>query len=107
DAPGAAPTAATNDGPEPAPSAAPRPESAILAEAQRSLASDPARALALCDEHARSHPRGSLGQEREMIAIDALQRLGRTAEARARAAAFRARHPTSGHNRRLDVLLGE
>ena len=90
-----------------APAKAPsRPEAEILQEAQQALGSDPNRALTLCAEHAQDHPGGALSQEREVISIDALVRLGRTDEARARADAFRRRHPTSGHNRRLDVLLG-
>jgi len=70
------------------------------------LGSDPNRALRLCEEHAQHYPNGALSQERDVIIIDALHRLGRVDEARSRAEAFRRRHPTSGHNRRLDVLLG-
>lgn len=86
----------------PAPS---RPEIEILKEAQAALASNPARALSLCDEHARSHPKGSLGQEREMVRIQALIALGRTTEARAIADAFKKRNPTSAYAQRLDAMF--
>lgn len=85
---------------------APPPETELLSQAQQALASNPALALRLCGEHAKHHPAGALGQEREVIAIDALMRLGRGAEAKARGEAFKQRYPSSGHNRRIDVLLG-
>jgi hypothetical protein len=47
-----------------------------------------------------------LVQERELVVIDALLRLGRRAEAIARAARFHQQFPTSVHGRRIDVLLG-
>ena len=45
----------------------------------------PTKSLALADEHAARFPAGVLAQEREVIAIEALVRLGRMKEARARA----------------------
>jgi hypothetical protein len=47
------------------------------------------------DRHAREHPRGRLAQEREVLAIVALAKLGRAADASARAARFRSRWPQS------------
>jgi hypothetical protein len=82
-----------------------RPEIEILREAQQALGSNPARALALADEHARSHPKGQLGQEREMLRIQALVALGRKDEARALAKAFKERHPKSGYLPRLDAMF--
>ncbi len=64
-----------------------------------------ARALEITSEHRRAHPNGVLIQEREVIAIEALVRLGRDAEARAAADRFRAAFPTSGHLLRVDSLL--
>ena len=64
-----------------------------------------ARALEITSEHRRAHPNGVLVQEREVIAIEALVRLGREAEARAAADRFRAAFPTSGHLLRVDSLL--
>jgi hypothetical protein len=92
----------------PAPSARatpPRSETVILGDAQKALATNPQATLRYCAEHAKHHPRGALSQEREVLTIEALVRLGRHAEARARADAFRASHPDSGHNRRLDALV--
>lgn len=98
--------------PPPPPSSSPPPqpppavdELAGLDEAQRALAGDPARALALCEAHARAFPRGALTEEREVLAIEALVRLGRGDAARARAEAFRAAHPASGHLRKVEGLV--
>ena len=84
-----------------------RAEVALLDAAQRSLASNPAETLRRCDEHARTFANGTLVQEREVLAIDALLRLGRRADAEARAARFRRAYPRSGHLRRIDALLGD
>jgi hypothetical protein len=103
----------------PRPSAAPRAsvtaalsaetgpsEIELLRQAQDALSSSPAQSLALCSDHARRFPRGMLGQEREVIAIDALLRSGRRAEAEARAAQFVKAFPGSAHARRIETLLG-
>lgn len=79
----------------------------LVQNAQSALGSDAARALALTSDHARRFPGGALAQERDVIAIDALVRTGRAAEARARAEAFRARYPSSAHLRRIAVLVPE
>jgi hypothetical protein len=81
-------------------------ELSMLREAQAALASDPARALALANRHAELFPRGVLGQEREVLAIDALTRLGRAPDARARAARFQAAHPGSAYLPRVERLIG-
>jgi len=57
----------------------------------------PAQALAALDALRRELPNGELGQEREALTIEALQALGRTAEARRRGEAFLARYPASPH----------
>lgn len=77
----------------------------LLREAQAALASSPSRALELTSEHQRRFPRGSLGQERDMIRIQALLATGHADEARAMADDFRRRHPDSAHNGRLDDLF--
>ena len=87
--------------------ATPEAETALLGRAHQALASDPARALALTAEHRREYPSGLLRQESDLIAIEALEALGRHEEARTSAARFRARYPSSAHLRRLDRLLGE
>jgi hypothetical protein len=70
-----------------------RQEIADLAEAKRALGSDPARALAIVEAARQKYPHGVLGEEREAVGIFALSALGRTAEARTRAASFLSRHP--------------
>jgi hypothetical protein len=76
-----------------------------LLRARQQLVSDPGAALALTDEHARRFPSGPLTQEREVLAIEALTRLGRTSDARSRLAAFRDRFPQSPHIARLEALV--
>ncbi len=79
----------------------------MLERAHRALRSgQAAEALAITVEHARTYPRGVLSQEREVIAVEALARSGRRAEAEARGNAFIARFPGSSHARRLRAILG-
>jgi outer membrane protein assembly factor BamD (BamD/ComL family) len=59
------------------------------------------------EAHAAQFPDGSLSQEREVVAIQALLALGRPEDARARAARFAQRWPGSAHLRRIEVLLGD
>ncbi|MBX3269039.1 MAG: hypothetical protein KF729_02190 [Sandaracinaceae bacterium] len=92
--------------PRPAYEVDPAAELDVLRRSQDALRTDPSGALALAREHERRFgPAATLAQEREVVAIDALVRLGRSADARARADAFRARWPRSAHLRRIDVLL--
>lgn len=71
-------------------------ERGLLDDARGALGEgDPAKALALLDDHARRFPRGQLGEEREALAIQALVAEGRVDEAKARAARFRAASPNS------------
>jgi hypothetical protein len=86
--------------------ASPSDEVKLLERAQDALRTRPDEALALCNDHARTFPNGMLVQEREVIAIEALVKSGRTDEARARAARFKARWPGSSHARRIDTLVG-
>lgn len=65
-----------------------------------------ADALGVTLEHTRAYPRGKLSQEREVIAIEALTRLGRRSEAGARGEAFIRFFPTSSHARRVRSILG-
>jgi hypothetical protein len=88
-----------------APTIAGETEIQLLQRAQDALGSSPARALDILNQHAARFPGAGLGQEREVIAIDALVRLGRAGEARERAAAFAARFPTSAHLRRIGSLV--
>ncbi len=102
--------AAVPDEPVPAPavSVAPVPaptEGALLLRARQQLASDPRSALELTDEAGRRYPDGALAPEREVLAIEALARLGQLSSARARFAAFRAAYPQSPHLARLASLI--
>jgi hypothetical protein len=106
----AAPVAAAQgDEAVPAPAAEiqeePETEPALLARAQDALGHDPGAALAATEAHRRRFPGGVLAQEREVIAIAALARLGRTAEAEAAARRFLSAYPRSAHRRRIEVLV--
>ena len=81
-------------------------EGALLLRARQNLASDPSSALALTEQDAQRFPAGPLAPEREVLAVEALARLHRLPEARARLVAFRARYPQSPHLARLDALVG-
>lgn len=99
----AAPGARTDSGS--APTVA-EDEISLLKEARAELAANPARALALTERHRSQFPRGTFGQEREVIAITALVRLGQSAAARERADRFRKAHPRSAYLKQLDRVLG-
>jgi hypothetical protein len=62
---------------------------------------DPARALALFDEHARRFPTGVLADERDVERVTALCDLGRSAEARAVVSSFLRRRPDAPLTHRL------
>lgn len=78
----------------------------LLGQAQAALASDPGRALSLAEQHSRRFPHGVLAQEREVIAIEALSRLGRHTEAAARATRFLHAFPTSAHRSKIESIIG-
>jgi len=84
-----------------------REEAALVQRAERLLDADPAGALRLVDERRRRFPTGALDQEAEVVAIDALLRLGRRADAAARARTFEAAHAGSLHARRIKRLMGQ
>jgi len=79
----------------------------LLERAQDALRSRPSEALTLADHHARRFPQGLLVQEREVIAIEALVKTGRKADAKARAARFESSFPGSSHTRRIRILLDD
>jgi hypothetical protein len=92
--------------------AAPKPppaigisETQILRDARLVLDRDPRSALALSEQHRRDYPNGSFTQERELIAITALVKLGRQSEASDRAARFRSAYPSSPYRARLDRIV--
>jgi hypothetical protein len=77
----------------------------LLAQAQGALDSNPRGALALADRHQREFADGAYAQEREVIAIDALLRLGRSRLAADRAARFEENYPGSAHLARVRALI--
>lgn len=79
----------------------------LIQRAQDKLASEPARALSLLQEHARLFPTGELTQERETMAVEALVRVDRRPEAKARAEALLARFPRTPYVARLERAVGE
>jgi hypothetical protein len=80
-------------------------EVALLEKARAALGGAPAEALALADAHAARFPAGKLGMEREIVAVDALRRLGRAAEARARGEALLGRAKGSLYEERVRKLV--
>ena len=104
-----APPAGREPAPSPRPSTsqeARRPsEAQLLDQARAAIKNDPARALELAREHARLYPRGALAQEREVIAIEALKRAGKSNAARERADEFRQRHPSSIHKNKVEGVV--
>lgn len=89
----------------PSPSAGVTRELELLEAARRLIETDPGRALGLLEQDARESPRGTLVIERELLVIQALARSGRLAEAKARAARFRAAHPESLYEERITRIL--
>jgi hypothetical protein len=80
-------------------------EAALLESARASLGTAPARALELAERHASSFPGGKLAIERELVAVDALERLGRHSEARARGEALLRRASGNIYEDRIRRLL--
>lgn len=91
-------------GSAPVATAAREPEGDFLRRAQARLTGSPLEALAMTNEHPSLYPKSILVQEREVIAIDALVRLGRRAEAVRRADAFRRAFPRSAHLSRVTTM---
>jgi hypothetical protein len=87
------------------PRAAGLSEASLLDLARAELDRNPRRALALTEEHRRRFPSGALGQEREVIAIEALSRMGQTTEAQRRGSDFERRYPDSAHRQKVDQAI--
>jgi hypothetical protein len=80
-------------------------EIALVDAARGDLGAAPARALVALDAHRREFPRGQLAAEREFLAVEALRRMNRIGEARARATDLEARYPSSSYASRAARLL--
>lgn len=105
--PEAAPSVEARPAPSSAKNTAAKPDEATLLEqARRALATDPQRALAITRRHQALYPHGVLVQEREVIAIEALRRLGREGQASDRANSFEKSYPDSAHRRAVEKGLG-
>jgi hypothetical protein len=76
-------------------------EAGLLQQARRLARPKPEAALQLLDEHKRRFARGILAPEREVLAIEILRVLSRTAEADARLKAFGEHYPGSVYLHRL------
>jgi len=77
----------------------------LLELARRALQEDPARALALSREHELGFRTPRLAAERTLIAIEALYRLDRHADARALAERWLARGTDDLYRERVQRLL--
>jgi hypothetical protein len=77
-------------------------EVGLLRQARGALSQRPERALELLRRHQREFPSSNFEQEREVIRIEALRRLGRTQEAERLGEAFEQKFPNSAHKNRLD-----
>jgi hypothetical protein len=86
---------------------APLEELKLLTRARRVLPARPEAALALAQEHARLYARGAFAEEREVLAIEALVKLGRASEAERRAHLFLRRFPASSQRPRLETWVGQ
>jgi hypothetical protein len=80
-------------------------EEAILEEARKTLAQDPAHALTLLRRHQTRFPSGELTAERMYLSVDCLSRLGKRAAAKREADALVDRYPNSAYARRAPLLL--
>jgi len=87
-------------------SASPTGESEVqlIGRAQQLVRSQPQAALALCREHARKFPKGMLVQEREVLIVEALQRLGQEEEARKKSESFLKENPDTALRNKVEHL---
>jgi hypothetical protein len=108
DAPATAVPTGANDLPSSSPSPTTlRAETALIRAGLDALhGGDPARALALFNEHAREFPGGVLADERDVERITALCGLGRTAEASDAVSLFLGRHPNASLVNRVLASCG-
>ncbi|MCA9632173.1 MAG: hypothetical protein KC766_31185 [Myxococcales bacterium] len=102
-----APSAAGKVASEPSPKAQLLEESRLLSAARAALASNPRKALALTERHRTKFPQGTLAQEREVIAIQALGKLGKQKDAEQRANKFGKDYPDSAHQERVQGSVGD
>lgn len=106
-APAAASSAASSSGPEepPRPASTLKEELSLLESAKHDLARSPESSLQKLEAHRARYPSGILSAERDLMALDALRRTGRTQEARDRARAWLTRDPQGIHSARVRQIL--
>lgn len=75
----------------------------LLQRARALTVSDPQMALKLLAQHERQFPKSALAQEREVMRIRALDKLGRRQEAEQNSERFEKRFPDSAHRRTLET----
>jgi len=80
-------------------------ELALLEEARRAIARSPELALAPLETHRARYPYGVLADERELMQLDVLRRVGRMHDARSRAHAWLARDPNGMFAPRVRAIL--
>ncbi len=102
-----APSAPIKAAEAPSPKAQLLEESRLLSAARAAVATDPKKALALTEQHRARFPHGTLAQEREVIAIQALGKLGKQKDAERRADKFGKDYPDSAHNERVQGSVEE
>jgi hypothetical protein len=85
----------------------PANEVAILERARRVIEAKPREALRAVGVHEAKYPEGLFREEREALAIEALQRLGLRDKAVSRFDQFIQRYPFSAYRPRLEPLLRE
>jgi len=76
-------------------------EAQLLLAARKAMPDEPERALRLLSQHQKRFADGLFVPEREVLSIEALRSLGRSAEANVRLQQFKAQYPDSFHLRRL------
>ena len=82
-------------------------EAAMLDKARALLGSDPGAALAALDAQAVAFPAGRMSLEREVLSVEALRRLHRVSEARARGESLLRRARGSIYEDRVRAILDE
>ncbi|HKU42091.1 MAG TPA: hypothetical protein VJR89_28225 [Polyangiales bacterium] len=87
--------------------AVPVSEVELISRAEALVDRSPAAALELLGTHERLYPQGMLGEERDVLRVDAEWALGQRARALGHARAFLQRYPSSAQTRRLSRLLAD
>jgi hypothetical protein len=107
-----APAPVASAAPSPVVTAAPKAsvdtlaeENALIDPVRAKVESDPAAVLGATDAHKKKFPAGQLAADREYLAIRALKKLGREADAKSRGEAFLTRFPNSPYGMYVRKLI--